>query len=94
MLPVEVGVILQYKYNCESTVTYCEPTVNFLNLQLIPSQILHDCQWIYMNFLQCTFGGWYITTDGTYSVEFFSFCTVDIFTTFCVVPVPLVAGVL
>ena len=51
MLPLEVAVILQFC--CESTVTYCEPTVNFLNLQLIPNQILHGCQWIYINLLQC-----------------------------------------
>ena len=32
MLPVEVAVSLQYY--CECTATYCEPTVQFLNLQL------------------------------------------------------------
>ena len=40
VLPVNVGVILQH-YR-ESAVTFCEPTVTFLNLQLIVYKILHE----------------------------------------------------
>ena len=45
MLPVEVAVILQYY--CESTATYCERTVKFLNLQLFLTKY-------YMNFGEFT----------------------------------------
>ena len=45
ILPVKVAVILQYYI--ESTATYCEPTVKFLNLQLF-------CTKYYMNFGEFT----------------------------------------
>ena len=60
MFPVEVAVILQY--HCESRITYFEPTVTFLNLQLIPHKTLHVCQWIYIHFYSADWFGtlWYV----------------------------------